>query len=464
MSKKRLCFVVPRGEVIRNFLYTGILKKLSNDCDVHLIAVTPNKNLKQNLESISSTYYDLEEFRLSYTHRYLLGLLDLAHNKYMWSQAAKVRWTMRDVEANSLSKRIKRLANKNIAKLFAQPKRLKVLERLLYKHSINEYAVAHYIDILGKIKPDFIFNGSHSHSKNAYPVIQAAKQLGIKTGTFLFSWDNLTSQGRIIPPYDYYFAWNTDIKGDLLRLYPDIKTNQIFVTGTPQFSFHFDSKYHIQREEFLNHLGIPSDGKYIIYSSGMSHHMPYEPEVAEIVADILKKVAPDVHLVIRTYAKDKGDVFKELKARRKDIIIPEVKWEKNFQTPLKEDQVFFTNLLRHCELGVNVASTISLELCMLNKPAINIGFNPPGRDIYPYDYTRFYEFDHYKPIVQSKAVIVAKNTNELENILAKYLENTTLDQQFREELISDFFPGNSLTSAVEAIPEIILKLTATHAD
>ena len=153
-------------------------------------------------------------------------------------------------------------------------------------------------------------------------------------------------------------------------------------------------------------------------------------------------IDPNLKLVIRTYAKDRADVFTELEQRRTDIIVPEVKWEKNFFTPLEEDQIFFTNLLRHCELGVNVASTISLELCMLDKPAINIGFNPPERNIYPYDYTRFYAFDHYKPIVESGAVSVVPSPEELKNTIVKYLENPSWNADKRAALIEKFFEGN----------------------
>ena len=36
----------------------------------------------------------------------------------------------------------------------------------------------------------------------------AAKSLGIPTATFIFSWDNLSSKGRIAAPFDYYLVWS----------------------------------------------------------------------------------------------------------------------------------------------------------------------------------------------------------------------------------------------------------------
>jgi len=435
----KLVFIIPRGEVLRNFVYSGILAQLKEQYELHLISIVPNDTLKDELTELADEFHVLEEKKLSYGHGYLIDLLDLAHNRYLWSEAAKVRWNMRDVEAKGIAAKVKRTANKLFARALATDKRLRALENYILKKASGEPAVQYYQDLLEKIQPDLVFNGSHVHSKNAYPIVQAARILGIRTGTFLFSWDNLTSQGRVLPPYDRYLAWNTAIKEDLLRIYPSLQPKQVHITGTPQFTFHFNPDFHEDKATFLKRIGLASHERYVLYSSGMSHHMPYETEVAELLADILKDIDPNLRLVIRTYAKDRADVFEELKERRKDIIIPEVRWEKNHQTPLQEDQYFFTNLLRHCELGVNVASTISLELCMLDKPAINIGFNPPNRDIYPYDYTRFYNFDHYKPIVDSGAVTVASSPENLREVLLQYLEHPAINQENRRKLIEHFF-------------------------
>lgn len=436
---KKIAFIIPRGEVIRNFAYSGIFIELKKQYELHLIAVFPNKELQVYLQEQCHALHELKAFELSYVHRYLLGLLDLAHNRYLWSEAARVRWNMRDVEARTIPSRLKRLLNKKLARLLANNACLSWMERLLLRISGNEKGVQHYQRLLNEMEPNLLFNGSHSHSTIAYPVVQAARLNGIKTAAFLFSWDNLTSQGRVIPPYDYALAWNEQIRQDFLRIYPSFPPDHILVSGTPQFAFHFMKENRLPRKDFLAQLGLKPNDRFVLYSSGMSHHMPYEPEVAELVADILKEIDPELKLVVRTYAKDKAEVFEALKKKRPDILIPEVKWEKNFQTPLLEDQTFFTNLLLHCELGVNVASTISLELCMLDKPAINIGFNPPGRNIYPYDYTRFYAFDHYKPIVESGAVVVAENPEDLKISLERHLEVPGLLSNERTHLIKKFF-------------------------
>jgi len=439
MIKPCIAFVIPRGEVIRNFVYSGITDMLRRRYRLVFFTVLPNATLEGYLRSKCDALYELKPLELTYKSRVIIEMGDLAHNKYLWSEASRVRWNMRDVEARGVKQKLLRTAKKQIAKLMATNSRLCWLDNLLFRVAATEPSVANYQKLLKKEKPSLVFNGSHVHAAIAYPLMQAAGLLHVPTASFLFSWDNLTSQGRIFPQTDYYLAWNERIKQDMLRIYPFVQANRVINTGTPQFHFHFDERFYLSREVFMQQLGLQAHDKYVLYSSGMSHHMPYEPEVAEGIADMLKAINPSLKLVVRTYAKDRFGVFDALKERRPDIIIPRVAWEPNFQTPLEEDQLFFTNLLRYCELGVNVASTISLELLMFDKPAINVGYNPPGRNIYPYDYARFYQFEHYKPIVDSGAVEVAWTPAEMANLIDANLKEPLRLSGKRKQMINTFF-------------------------
>ncbi|MVO07696.1 hypothetical protein GOQ30_00795 [Flavobacterium sp. TP390] len=453
--KPQILIILPRGETIRNFIYTGIVKDVMKYFHVTLYAVKPNETIWKLLSESSDQLYELKTENFSYGYKIFFEIFDLAHNRYMWSEAAKVRWEMRDVEANSIKKKIIRRIKKSIAILLAHRKTLQWAEKIDAWLASKEKQVLEYQKFLLENKFDLVFNTSHSHARIALPLVYAANNLNIKTTTFLYSWDNLTSQGRVVPKYDFYFAWNSKIKNDFHTIYPHVKKNQVIVTGTPQFINHFDEDKCLSKKELYEKLGLNLEDKYFLYSSGMSHHMPYEPYVVERIADIIYSIDPEIKLVVRTYAKDKASVFRELKTRRKDILIPEVDWEPNFQTPLLSDQEFFVSLMKNAIAGINVASTVSLELCMLNKPAINVGYNPPDKNIYPYNYTRFYSFDHYKPIVESGAVQVAINEAHLKKLLENAIENPKEFAVERQKLIADFFENNLSQSIKENFVSVI---------
>lgn len=437
--KGKILIILPRGETIRNFIYSDIVKDLRLKHHVTLHAVKPNDEVWNLLKEHSDELIELKEEKFSYSYRLFFEIFDLAHNRYMWSEAAKVRWEMRDVEANTFRKKMVRFFKKALARVLANQKALVYLEKIDTWIANREPQIIEHRNYLNSEYFKLVFNTSHSHARIALPLIYAANSLKIKTCTFLYSWDNLTSQGRVVPRYDYYFAWNSKIKKDFHLIYPHILDNQVVVTGTPQFINHFDNEKSLTKDELYKKLGLKPDEKYFLYSSGMSHHMPFEPYVVERIADIIYKIDSSLKLVVRTYAKDKASIFDELKEKRKDIIIPNVDWEANFQTPLSSDQEFFVSLMKNCIAGINVASTVSLELGMLNKPAINVGYNPPNKDIYPYNYTRFYNFDHYKPIVDSRAVQVAKDEIEMDLYLKEAINAPEKYSKERFALVDSFF-------------------------
>ena len=39
MTKSKVLFILPRGEAIRNFVYTGIIKKLSKNNEIIILSV-----------------------------------------------------------------------------------------------------------------------------------------------------------------------------------------------------------------------------------------------------------------------------------------------------------------------------------------------------------------------------------------------------------------------------------------
>ena len=249
----------------------------------------------------------------------------------------------------------------------------------------------------------------------------------------------------------------------LFRSYKQIRPEQVFVTGTPQFDFHFNPAFYWSREEFCRHVGADPARPIILYSTGMANHVAGEPRLVEDIADMLRglKDLNSPQLLVRIYAKGPQGVFDELKKRRPDILFPETLWEPAWLTPKVEDLYLLTNTLRHCAVGLNVASTISLELCMFDKPCINVGYLPPGVPML-FDYRRYYEFEHYKPIVDSGAIRVAKSEAEMNAMLRQSLTHPGRDSARRRELLQRFFGDTLDGQSGHRVAEQLFKLASAH--
>ena len=437
--------ILPRGEAIRNFVQTGALDALAADARLTVLSVVPSPEVLDELAGRYPVVQPLVESPERYPVRILRDLLDMAHGRHLWSAAAQERWRLRDVEANTPARKVKRWGRKLAAVPFASRRGVQLLERVERGASRLLRPSDHYERLYRELRPALVFNGSHVHSQNAIQAVQAARWLGIPTAAFIFSWDNLTSQGRVMPAYDHYLVWNDDIKRQLLGIYPAVRPERVHVTGTPQFDFHFRPEACWSRERFCERVGADSARPIVLYSTGMAEHMPGEPAVVEQIADLLAAM-PELgpaQLLVRVYPKDRTGRFDELRARRRDILFPEARWVESWLTPTEDDNRLLTNTLRHVDAGINVASTVSLELCMFDKPVVNVGYNPPGMDDVRVPYARYYEFDHYRPLVQEGAVELARSPEQMQERLRAALTTPGAGQERRRRFLHTMF-GDTL--------------------
>lgn len=449
--------IIPRGEVLRNFGFTGAFDAIAERTPLSLISVKAPSSCQGYFDRLGAEVYPLTELPEPWLVRIQREVLDLAHGRWIWSRAAQARWQTRDMEAVTVADKAKRLGKKAVGIAMANKPGLNVLNIAERSTSRMLSSREGYASLYRSLRPGLVFNGSHIHSRNAIQAVQSAQWLGIPTATFVFSWDNLTSQGRVILPYDYFLVWNEALKTQLLEMYQWIRPENVFVTGTPQFDFHFRPEFYMGREEFCNSIGADPDRPIVFYSTGMANHMPGEPEIVEQIADMVggidKPVRPQ--LLVRVYPKDQTGRFDDLKKRRKDILFPSVAWEPEWLTPRYEDSFALVNTLRHCAVGINVASTISLELCMFDKPVINVGYNPASVPETEVSYARYYEFDHYKPVVDSGAIRVAASAREMRAMILEGLEHPERDRAERAKLVSSMFgdmlDGNSSTRVADTL-------------
>ncbi len=466
IDSKHIAVVVPRGEVVRNFVHGGTLDLIAEKAEVSLVSVDLDDSIATDLTEKFGEIHPLIEYQERWLVRFEREILDAAHNRWLWSPAAQSRARLRDLEAVSLKQKIVHTSKKIISRPLANRVGLRALSSLERASSRALKTTDEYLNLWKKMRPSLVFNGSHVHSRVAIQAVQAAQWLKIPTATFIFSWDNLTSQGRVILPYDYYIIWNEQLKKQLLEMYRNLRPEQVFVTGTPQFDFHFQEKFYQSREDFCAEIGADASRPMVLYTTGMANHMPGEPELVEQIADMIAEIgggknnAPQ--LMVRVYPKDLTGRFESLKERRKDIIFPKIAWEKSWLTPRYEDSFALVNALRHCALGINVASTVSLELCMFDKPVINIGYNPPNVPNETLRYADYYDFDHYHPLVKSGAVELAKSANEMRDLIQQNLNSPERRQRERRDLMQKMF-GNTLDgNSSRRVAQVLLEIAGRH--
>ena len=319
--------------------------------------------------------------------------------------------------------------------------------------------VQHYIQLLDQWKTNVVFC-AHQRPLEVLPLILAARRVGIPTATFIFSWDNLTTKGRIAAPFDYFLVWSDRMREELLHFYPDIAADQVFVVGSPQFELYADQDFGWSRDQLFAELGLDPARKLICYSGGDTRTCPDDPEHLDLLCRLIEdgQIDGDPQVVLRPAPVDTSGRYDSVLQRRR-ITLARPAWTRmsdgwGGMAPTKEDLQILSALTQHADVNVNLASTMTLDFALHDTPVVNVGFDMrPERHLAP----RYYRLDHYLPVLAFGAARVATDATELAEHLNNYLRDPSLDREGRQRF-ADFElrikPGNSvptITRALEAI-------------
>jgi hypothetical protein len=305
----------------------------------------------------------------------------------------------------------------------------------------NNSVTLGYKALLNKEKIDVLFF-THQRPSFIAPLAYQAEQLKIKTATFIFSWDNLASKGRMAANFDHYLVWSDLMKEELKHFYKSVKTENIEVVGTPQFEPYIIERYQMSKEDFFKNHDLDINKKTICFSCGDISTSKNDELYIELIANaILQGKIPDVNFIVRTSPAEDPIRFEKIVSRFSIVKWNFPKWNLSRQghqetwtqrVPLVEDVRDLRALIEYTDLNVNMLSTMSLDFMQFDKPVINPVFGNEVNGLY--NDQRFLNYKHIQYIVDSNATSIVKNEGELLNAINTYLENPNLNSSYRERL------------------------------
>lgn len=290
------------------------------------------------------------------------------------------------------------------------------------------------LEVLKKEKPDFIFC-TNQRPITAIAPLTAAKDLRIKTGTFIFSWDNLPKATMVIEP-DHYFVWSEHMQRELVKYYPFIKKDQIHITGSPQFEPHFDPTLRRTRAEFFKENGLDEDKEYICFSGDDVTTSPHDPQYLEDVAGAVKmlnKKKYKLGIIFRRNPVDHSDRYDRVLKEFEDIIFPlDPKWEEygrgwNSILPTREDLELQINTILHTKAVINLGSSMVFDYVAFEKPCLFINYSLKLGDNSHWSVEKVYIFVHFRSMPSKNAVFWLNSKEEIPEKLKYALSATTED-------------------------------------
>jgi hypothetical protein len=439
----RVAAIIPDGVGVRNFVLGGFLRSLPAGAEAHVFHAVPDEMLPRLTAGINgqAKWHQLERFRPFGFTDLLQG--SLAYAQMYWARTTSMQRTLSLPIRGKLSRRFIQQTKRLLGRAAATPRRMKLLEGPVFQAVSRTPEAEFYRKAFRSIRPTVLFC-SQQLSMDALPAVVAAKQLGIPSAAFIFSWDNLTSKGRIVAPFDHYLVWSQYMKEELLRYYPDVAADHVHIVGTPQFEPYADPRLLLPREEFFAALNADPSRPLICYSGGDAGTCPEDPQHVGVLMELIRsgRIKGNPQVVVRPVPVDDGTRYASVRQQYPELILSAPRWmrantnEWSGFIPLPEDIDLLANLTHHADLNANLGSTMILDFGIHDKPVVNVAFDvadPPIFGMPVYDF--YYHYEHLRPVLKFKATRIARSANEFADHVNEYLRDPSLDRENRRGLI-----------------------------
>ena len=301
-------------------------------------------------------------------------------------------------------------------------KRINSLERSTEKY---QYCKAQ----LQQHQPDLVFCTTQ-RSTQSISALLAAKDLGIPTVAFVYSWDNVPKAMQVVET-DYYFVWSALMKSEVLKYYPFIKETQVVVTGTPQFEPHYDNSLLQSRADFCLQNNLDPAKKYICYSGDDETTSPLDQYYLEDLANVVRSLnskGKNLGIIYRKCPVDTTNRYDSVLESNKDIIaVIDPLWKPmgkqwNEILPTKEDLALLHNVCAHSELVTNVCSSTVFDFVAHEKPCIYFNYEQPQLKKGIRDIGQNYNYVHFRSMPSPAAAVFCTDKKELEYLVNQIIE------------------------------------------
>jgi hypothetical protein len=436
---KNLGVVITDGVGFRNFILSDFLKEAETSYDkVVIYSCLPASVYKDFV--VKSKVVELEVYKENFYTWLFMKFKEVAHLQLHKKENFGIQdsYRINKAKSNTIRGYFKRLVF-FITKFCYSESWIQRFGKLQQQTFKNHRITKEYKELLKADDIDFLF---FTHQRPPYiaPLIYASEQLSIPNGTFIFSWDNLASKGRMAGNFNYYFVWSHLMKSELLQFYTSVQDTQIKVVGTPQFEPYVLEKYEVSKVEFEANFKINTKLKTVCFSCGDVATSRNDTIYIETIAKAIKnnKIQEEVNLLVRTSPAETPERFQYLKVKYPFILWNYPKWDLVRQghqeawsqrVPNIDDMKDLRSILQYCDVFVNMCSTMSLDAMCFDKPVINPVFGNTENDLY--DDQRFLRYAHYKRVTESGAVAIVKTPEDLIEEIIKSIDapKTRLDAQ-----------------------------------
>lgn len=436
------------GWTTRNLFQTGIVDRLLEYFEV---VVLGSRQAKETLE------------RSGYSRKLTFILIEPGEEPWLWkmlrqakkkfyteSRQSVTQATFERYRKSPVYQRLGSILFKAITRVIPAIRLYQWVEGLDY--SLNRDRSLR--ELFEKYKPSFVFFSHATHYRDEL-VLRNARAMGVPKLFMILSWDHVATAKILLGNhFDRILVWNNHSREEIIATYPHISPATVQVVGIPQFDIYAQSP-STDYTGFCAKFGLDPKKKTILFSTmpQLRHeqqHIILEELLKWIAAE--EQSALNFQILIKTHPFDNFKGYRALLTKYpvalRETTLPlgvdSMDW-----VPAPEEIEISRDCLYFCAININIFSTVTIEAAYFDKPVIHIAFDPlPVQNRVP---TReYYNWDHFKHIVDMDASILVECYEDLFNAIRAYSSNPELKRQQRKMLILRYI-GRPVGFAVEAV-------------
>lgn len=422
MKIKKLFILIPDGIGLRNFAFTSFVE-VGKELGWEVVF--------WNQTSFDLSIYGCREKKLTGIPRPFTDILkrakinsELGHFEHKFQDTVYKSYKFSSPNT-TLKARIKNIIVSKLERLYRGEKGLARLRKKMKESARKSNLYRNSYITLQQEQPDFVFCTNQRAVKAIAP-ITAAQDLGISTGSFIFSWDNLPKATMVVEP-NFYFVWSEYMKTEMLNYYPFVKDKQVFITGSPQFEPHFNNGLRKSRKDFLLGNKLDPAKKYICFSGDDVTTSPDDPTYLNDIAQAVQKLnreGNNLGIIFRRCPVDFSDRYDLTLEKFRDVIFSiDPLWNQsgdngwNQVFPTKDDLQLQVNTILHTEVVINIGSSMVFDYASHGKPCIFINYDVGDKKLSDWSTDKIYKFVHFRSMPSKNAVVWLNSKEDIPTIL-----------------------------------------------
>jgi hypothetical protein len=305
---------------------------------------------------------------------------------------------------------------------------------------------------------DVFLLGSTDISKDQI-IAYSCKRLGIPVVVIVHSWDVLPARGLLSVRPDRLLVWNKFMFDDAVRLH-GMPNDRIDIVGVPQYETYRNLAESTDRQAFRYRLGIPEGSKILTYTCSAEWVVPDEYEIVrELVNSVTNNIFGQTFLIIRLLPG--GERNRHYLSEYEDSDLP-VRLDMpdpsfaamNAGTPDSGESIRnFVELMQYSDVVINVASTITLDAILFDRPVVCPKFHLSVASTDWNSIENVYRSSHFSRVVDSGAVHLPERVEEMFEAIDISLcvpdEKSKERRQLAEEMMPNLPSARLIAKAIQ---------------